>query len=153
MKEKDYHILQWLAEQDEPVEFKENTVPLNVRINYTFYGLDRNNTPNSIYIALFDLEQLGLVKKKHIKYSITDYGRRAVESYLNGVAKVEEKDNLEFENMRIELQKAHLEIADLVNKLADYDKVKRQAKWSAFFSALSAIAAIVTILISLRNGK
>lgn len=149
MKERDYYLLQWLAEQSEPIEIKEKDAPHNVRVNFTFIGLDRNKYPNAIRVALFDLEQHGLVKETYNRYSITESGRKELERYLQTMKKAEEKENLQFESLQTELQKTKLEIDDLMNKLVDYDKVKEQAKWSVRYAAISAIAAVAAILIAL----
>lgn len=149
MKERDYYLLQWLAEQSEPIEIKEKDAPHNVRVNFTFIGLDRNKYPNAIRVALFDLEQHGLVKETYNRYSITEPGRKELERYLQTMKKAEEKENLQFESLQTELQKTKLEIDDLMNKLVDYDKVKEQAKWSVRYAAISAIAAVAAILIAL----
>ena len=151
MRERDYYLLQWLAEQSEPIEIKEKDAPHNVRINFTFMGLDRNRYPNAIRVALFDLEQHGLVKEQYNKFSITEPGRKELERYLQTVKKAEEKESLQFESIKADLQKTKLEIDDLVNKLVDYDKVKTQAKIAIICAVVSAAAAVIAILIALMK--
>jgi hypothetical protein len=149
MRDKDYFILQWLAGYSEPIAIEETNAPHDVRVNFTFSGVDRSKYPDAIRVALFDLGKYGLVKERYNKFEITEHGRKELEMYLQKIKRKNEKENLQFESLQVELQKAKLEIDDLVNRLIDYDKVKRQSKMATIYAGVSALTAAIAILIAL----
>lgn len=80
---KDYLLLDYLAQSTSPIEIDELDVPHALKVNFQFHDLDRYQSPNSVWVHLFELSEYRLVKEPSAKHwIITDTGRTELQSYL-----------------------------------------------------------------------
>jgi hypothetical protein len=97
-------------------------------------------TLDDILQAANALEMNGLVDKPELHvWVISDKTKKMLKDQ-------DEKQKREDEKTSKEIEKLHLEIDELVNRLTDYDTVKKQAKWAIIFAAVSAAAALIALL-------
>lgn len=142
LEKRDIRLLQYLAEQNTDIEIHEKKVPHQVRIDFKFYGLSKVDSPDSIWVHLHEMEQFGLVKRQGSLFRITDTGEAQL-GIIN--QRAAEHDIVK----RKELQKLELEITDLSKRVADYEESQTNTRYSARASIVSAIVAVLAMIISM----
>lgn len=82
MEEKEYLLLEYLAQFDKPVKIVEEDMTDEIRANFEFLGLDKNKYPNSIYVELFKLARKKFVDDSYADmYAITNLGRTTLQKH------------------------------------------------------------------------
>ena len=126
----------------------QREIPLKTKVSHEMFS-------HQVALVIKNMLDTGYLKYRHpnsrFHAMLTDKGWRFT-SFANQEKEENEKKQkaeMQDELLKKELQKINLDIDDLVNKLLDYDKVKDQAKWSIRWAAISGLAALAAILISL----
>ncbi len=88
-------------------------------------------------IRLYLQEPNNYLGGSKLQAHITSKGKQ----YLEHLPEQQERSNLELQRLRTDVQL-------LTNNLADYDKVKRNAKWGLNISIISAIAIVIATIIA-----
>lgn len=138
---KDMLLLELLLKSEGLFEAKEESVPIEIRSEFLYFGLDKDRFPDSLIVRLHNLSIYGLVNEKYSnRWEITDAGKYKLEQVKKEVAQSDERKNLEVQKLRSENIK-------LVNELVDYNKIKIQRNVLFIISIISASLLLLKLIV------
>ena len=89
MDYKDYLLLNYLSEFNEPIKPTRGNVPITLGITFNFHGVDMQKDPNSIIGRLTHLKNNGLVKEPGANWwQISAKGKEALKGYISNMPKL-----------------------------------------------------------------
>ncbi len=147
MTDQEFIVLSFLYDQTAPV--KIDKFPLQISSKFT-PGI---SSPNSL-IHLLQIKMAHASKwvdVRNLSYSITNFGREELQEEAQKRKQIKDKEDRLEQKSDLETQALKLSVEDLVLKLADYQKVKDNARNSVIAAYISAGVALFALIISLKN--
>jgi hypothetical protein len=135
-------VFRHFLENDRKLSFDELRKELNHR------GTD------DLIQVLSILKGKGLIDKvESMAWRLSDYARNKHNRDIEQAKKNEEKEQLQYDLLKKELQQVNLNIDDLIGKVSDYADNKWKTKWSFIISVITIILLALTTMQQLMYNK
>jgi adenylate cyclase class IV len=140
LSDEDYLFLSIFPKDKQPVPKDPNV--LEAVKPYGLLNQDVNRLYDRLCPRFLERDKNGVMM-----FSINDTGLNFLTKYEKKLVEKAEKDNREHQIKTKELQKLELEIEDLVNRLVDYERTKRNAKIALIIAVIASVAAVIQLFL------